>query len=200
MRASRRTRDRNAKSGPSEAEDRPPSSRRPRDPLQINVRGAARQACRNFPIYSEVTAEPGGPYEPAHETLDRRFARWRIPTDDAPTSATEQILLAIRCLLRDWSALRPLSPAGEKWPHRARHGQLPQDVLDWAEVSRELEYEVVTHNDAGTNFRDIASIVEAHFHRIERRGRWNEAGELANQLIEQARDSSQPERSAASTL
>jgi hypothetical protein len=93
-----------------------------------------------------------------------------------------------------------LRSAGEKWPHRARHGQLPQDVLDWAEVSRELEYEVVTHNDAGTNFRDIASIVEAHFHRIERRGRWNEAGELANQLIEQARDSSQPERSAASTL
>lgn len=82
-----------------------------------------------------------------------------------------------------------LKSRGEKWPTDARHGRLPQSALEWAGISRELEHEVVTRNDTGTSFRDIASIVEAHFYRAERAKRWTEAGRIAEQLIGDARTS-----------
>lgn len=82
-----------------------------------------------------------------------------------------------------------LKSRGEKWPTDARHGRLPQSALDWAGISRELEHEVVTRNDTGTGFRDIAAIVEAHFYRAERANRWTEAGRIAERVIGDAQQS-----------
>lgn len=79
-----------------------------------------------------------------------------------------------------------LRSRGEKWPTDARHGRLPQSALEWAGISRELEHEVVTRNDTGTGFRDIASIIEAHFHRAGRANRWKEARRIAEQAIGEA--------------
>ena len=61
-----------------------------------------------------------------------------------------------------------LKSRGETWSEHPCRGELPQGVLDWAGIPRDLEYEVVDHNDRGMSFRDIASIIEAYFHRAER--------------------------------
>jgi hypothetical protein len=81
-----------------------------------------------------------------------------------------------------------LKASGETWPTKPSPGQLPEPVLEWAGISRELEHEVVTRNDTGTSFRDIASIIEAHFHRADRDRRWEEAAGIASRAIEEARE------------
>jgi hypothetical protein len=82
-----------------------------------------------------------------------------------------------------------LKAHGASWPSRPPPGQLPQAVLEWAGVSRDLEYEIVSRNDKGVPFRDIASIVEAQFHRAQRQRRWNEAGAVVSQIIGRAQES-----------
>ena len=80
-----------------------------------------------------------------------------------------------------------LKSRGEKWPAKSPSGHLPQSVLDWVGISRELECEVVSRNDRGMSFRDIASIIEAHLHRAERDRGWREAGAIAGRMIGNAR-------------
>ncbi len=77
----------------------------------------------------------------------------------------------------------------EQWPD-ATQGRVPADALDWAGVSGELEETVVMHNDQGTNFRDIASIVEAHFARREPTREYQEAARIAERAIERAQEAS----------
>jgi hypothetical protein len=93
-----------------------------------------------------------------------------------------------------------LKSEGRPWPADARHGQLPASVLEWAGVTRDLEHQVVTHNDTGTSFTDIASVIEAHFYRAERdRRRWNEAARIADTFIATARSRPQHRAAAAGT-
>jgi hypothetical protein len=81
-----------------------------------------------------------------------------------------------------------LRSRGAQWPAKAPIGELPEEVLEWAGISRELEREVVKRNDSGTSFRDIASIVEAHLHRERREQAWQEARRLAGGFIEHAKE------------
>ena len=76
-----------------------------------------------------------------------------------------------------------------RWPD-ATQGRVPADALEWAGVSRELEETVVMHNDQGTNFRDIASIIEAHFERMASTRKYEEAARIAQQAIERAQEAS----------
>lgn len=93
-----------------------------------------------------------------------------------------------------------LKSEGRPWPADARHGEFPASVLEWAGVTRDLEHEVVAHNDTGTSFTDIASIIEAHFHRAERnRRRWKEAARIADTFIATARSHPKPQQAAAAT-
>jgi hypothetical protein len=81
-----------------------------------------------------------------------------------------------------------LRSRGAVWPDKAPIGELPGEVIEWAGISRELEREVVARNDGGMSFRDIASVVEAHLHRAERKRCWHEARRVAGDLIEHAQD------------
>ena len=77
----------------------------------------------------------------------------------------------------------------EQWP-KSTHGRLPVAALAWAGISRRLEETVIMHNDMRTNFRDIASIIEAHFARLAYRQRSDDAAYVAKQAIEKAQHSS----------
>lgn len=83
-----------------------------------------------------------------------------------------------------------LKAHGERWPSGSTGAQLPQSVLDWAGIPRELESHVIAHNDGGRSFRDLAAIIEAYFHRAERERLWKESGRIAELDIEHARASS----------
>lgn len=80
-----------------------------------------------------------------------------------------------------------LESQGEKWPAKPPHGPLPEAVLEWAGISRALECDVIGYNDIGMNFRDIASIIEAHLYRAERDQRWNDAGRIVDHFVQRAR-------------
>lgn len=84
---------------------------------------------------------------------------------------------------------------GEKWP-KATIGRVPTDALEWAGISRGLEETVVMHNDQGTSFRDIASLIEAHFERLASARRYEEAARIAEQAIERVRVASRGSRAA----
>jgi hypothetical protein len=79
-----------------------------------------------------------------------------------------------------------LGSQNAKWPTKPPHGPLPDHVLEWAGISRALECDVIGYNDVGMNFRDIASIIEAHLYRTERDERWNEAGRIASHWVQRA--------------
>ncbi len=79
-----------------------------------------------------------------------------------------------------------LRSQGEKWPAKPPHGPLPEAVLEWAGITRELECDVIGYNDVGMSFRDIASVIEAHLYRAERDRRWQEAGIIANRWVQRA--------------
>jgi hypothetical protein len=68
-----------------------------------------------------------------------------------------------------------LKANGESWPRKSPTGPLPGAVLEWAGISSELERAVVAQNDEGYNFRDLASIIEAHLTREERRRKVQQA-------------------------
>ena len=80
---------------------------------------------------------------------------------------------------------------GDQWP-MATQGRVSADALEWAGVSGELEETVVMHNDQGRNFRDIASIIEAHFARRVPTRQYEEAARIAELAIERAREASRP--------
>ena len=61
-----------------------------------------------------------------------------------------------------------LKARGMTWSEHPCRGELPEAVLEWAGIPRALEYAIVEHNDRGMSFRDIASVIEAYFHRAER--------------------------------
>ena len=86
-----------------------------------------------------------------------------------------------------------LRSCGNKWP-KAPLGRAPTDVREWAGVSRGLEETVVMHNDQGTGFRDIASLIEAHFARLTSARQYKEAARIAEQAIERVREISQRHR------
>jgi hypothetical protein len=72
---------------------------------------------------------------------------------------------------------------GEAWPRKSPTGPLPGAVLEWAGITSELERAVVAQNDEGYNFRDLASIIEAHLTREERRKRMQQPqGEPAEEV------------------
>ena len=50
------------------------------------------------------------------------------------------------------------------------------------------------HNDQGTSFRDIASLIEAYFARLTSARQHKEAARIAEQVIERVRESSQRDR------
>lgn len=85
-----------------------------------------------------------------------------------------------------------LKEHGERWPEKLPNGQLPREVLDWAAIPRALECEVVAHNDRGRSFAEIASIIEAYFHRADRDRLWRESGRIANRSIRRAREAGLP--------
>ncbi len=84
-----------------------------------------------------------------------------------------------------------LKAHGQPWPDRPVVGRVPVVALAWAGVTRKLEETVITHNDRGTSFRDIASIIEAHFARLAYRQRHEEAARIANRAIQKAKDAAQ---------
>ena len=86
-----------------------------------------------------------------------------------------------------------LRSSGDKWP-KATLGRVPSDALEWAGISRGLEETVVMHNDQGTAFRDIASLIEAHFARLASARRYEEAARIAEQAIERVREISRADR------
>lgn len=90
-----------------------------------------------------------------------------------------------------------LRSRGEKWP-KATLGRVPTDVLEWAGISRGLEETVVMHNDQGTSFRDIASLIEAHFARLASTRQHEEAARIARLEIERVRQSSRASRTEVS--
>ncbi len=57
---------------------------------------------------------------------------------------------------------------GQTWPAKLPAGPVADNVLEWAGVSREFERTLVARNDEGYNFRDLASIIEAHMIREAR--------------------------------
>lgn len=61
-----------------------------------------------------------------------------------------------------------LKAHGRRWPAKLPVGPVPDEVIAWAGVSRELERALVARNDEGYNFRDLASIIEAHMIREAR--------------------------------
>jgi hypothetical protein len=71
------------------------------------------------------------------------------------------------------------------WPKRMS-GPVPDVVLAWAGISRDLEREVVSHNDLGYSFRDVASVIEAKLLRAERDRRWQDAERTVAQAISRA--------------
>ena len=77
---------------------------------------------------------------------------------------------------------------GGTWPKIAL-GRVPDDVLEWAAISRGLEEAVVMYNDQGMSFRDIASVIEAHFARLSAR-QLADAAQIAQRAIERARATS----------
>jgi hypothetical protein len=83
-----------------------------------------------------------------------------------------------------------LRSEARQWPKRIT-GPVPDAVLTWAGITRDLEREVVSHNDLGYSFRDLASIIEAKISRAERdlgRDRlWRDAGRAADHAIRKAR-------------
>lgn len=81
---------------------------------------------------------------------------------------------------------------GERWS-KSTQGRLPAAALAWAGISRRLEETVIMHNDRGTSFRDIASIIEAHFARLERS---EEVTRIVDQAIERARAAARRSQSA----
>ena len=85
-----------------------------------------------------------------------------------------------------------LQAHGVEWPKS--RGRVPDDVLEWGGVSRDLEETVVMHNDQGRNFFDIAAIVEAHFARLGPMQQFEEAGRIVEQAIEKARHVSSTRR------
>ncbi len=64
-----------------------------------------------------------------------------------------------------------LKSHGQPWPDKPKGGRVPVAALAWAGVSRRLELTVSVRNDMGTSFRNIASIIEAHFARLAFRQR-----------------------------
>ena len=90
-----------------------------------------------------------------------------------------------------------LRSCGEKWP-KTTLGRVPTDALEWAGISRGLEETVVMHNDQGTSFRDIASLVEAHFARLASARQYEEAARIADQAIERVREISRGSRAERS--
>ena len=86
-----------------------------------------------------------------------------------------------------------LRSCGDKWP-KATLGRAPTDVREWAGVSRRLEETVVMHNDQGTSFGDIASLIEVHFARLTSARQYKEAARIAEQAIERVREISQGNR------
>ena len=86
-----------------------------------------------------------------------------------------------------------LRSCGDKWP-KATLGRAPTDVREWAGVSRRLEETVVMHNDQGTSFRDIASLIEVYFARLTSARQYKEAARIAEQAIERVREISQGNR------
>ena len=84
-----------------------------------------------------------------------------------------------------------LRSRNERWPKVTR-GRVPADALEWASISGELEETVVMHNDQGRNFRDITSIIEAHFAR-RYSPRYEEAARIARRAIRRAQETSREE-------
>ncbi|HEU4619017.1 MAG TPA: hypothetical protein VFV10_13335 [Gammaproteobacteria bacterium] len=90
-----------------------------------------------------------------------------------------------------------LKSKGEKWPEKPPYGPLPDAVLAWAGISRELECDVIGYNDIGMGFRDLASVIEAHLYRAERDRRWKEAGVIVSRFVERAKTAASADSSAA---
>ncbi len=78
---------------------------------------------------------------------------------------------------------------GEQWPKQTE-GWVPAEALAWAGIPRALEETLAMHNDQGTSFTDIASMIEAHFARLDSGQRYEEAARIAKQAIERARQAS----------
>jgi hypothetical protein len=76
--------------------------------------------------------------------------------------------------------------SGSAWPRKLPTGPLPEPVLAWAGISAELERALVAHNDEGYNFRDLASIIEAHMIRAARQRVSPEVEQTVNAAIRKA--------------
>jgi hypothetical protein len=81
-----------------------------------------------------------------------------------------------------------LRAQNQSWPKNARQSHLPDAVLEWAGVSRELEQIVVALNDSGQCFRDLASIIDARFHRDERSRLQLDAAQIVAGAIKKAQE------------
>jgi hypothetical protein len=79
-----------------------------------------------------------------------------------------------------------LRSSGSAWPRKLPTGPLPEHVLTWAGISAELERALVAHNDEGYNFRDLASIIEAHMIRAARQRVSPEVEQTVNAAIRKA--------------
>ncbi len=82
-----------------------------------------------------------------------------------------------------------LNSDGQQWPEKTE-GWVPPEAFAWAGIPRALEETLVMHNDQGTSFTDIASMIEAHFARLDSGQRYEEAARIAAQAIERARQAS----------
>ena len=78
---------------------------------------------------------------------------------------------------------------GQRLPEKTE-GWVPAEALAWAGIPRALEETLAMHNDQGTSFTDIASMIEAHFARLDSGQRYEEAARIAAQAIERARQAS----------
>lgn len=88
-----------------------------------------------------------------------------------------------------------LKSTARSWPKKPPAGPLPEEALIWAGVSVELERALVAQNDEGYNFRDLASIIEAHMIREIRNRVRPDIEQTVNEAIRRAQQASR-ERAA----
>lgn len=122
-----------------------------------------------------VDALRGGAYRQTTQRLRRRSRVFILPAAYCAVGVLYDLYLKDR---------------GEPWSARPPCGELPAEALEWAGVPRALERDVVLHNDQGRDFAQIASIIEAYFHRASRNRRWAESERVARRGIEAARHAS----------